>query len=100
MIRRPPRSTLFPYSTLFRSHGPPVRAQRHPARTLAYRDRGDDGVGARRNDGDGIGNFIADVEQRLPRARAERAEQDEECGEGGGAPPASRLGQWNVPVSR
>src|SRR2546430_13184908 len=25
MIRRPPRSTLFPYTTLFRSKGPPVR---------------------------------------------------------------------------
>src|SRR5688572_32735521 len=24
MIRRPPRSTLFPYTTLFRSHGPAV----------------------------------------------------------------------------
>src|SRR2546422_6363907 len=24
MIRRPPRSTLFPYTTLFRSHGPPL----------------------------------------------------------------------------
>src|SRR6266436_9529139 len=31
MIRRPPRSTLFPYTTLFRSHphrGRPSRAQR------------------------------------------------------------------------
>src|SRR5258708_21099984 len=30
MIRRPPRSTLFPYTTLFRSHGirPEVRAAR------------------------------------------------------------------------
>src|SRR2546426_7062784 len=28
MIRRPPRSTLFPYTTLFRSHvGEPVRRQ-------------------------------------------------------------------------
>src|SRR2546430_16172900 len=26
MIRRPPRSTLFPYTTLFRSHGPGCRA--------------------------------------------------------------------------
>src|SRR5256885_6802211 len=26
MIRRPPRSTLFPYTTLFRSRGPRVRA--------------------------------------------------------------------------
>src|SRR2546430_13169422 len=26
MIRRPPRSTLFPYTTLFRSEGVPVRS--------------------------------------------------------------------------
>src|SRR3712207_7499864 len=26
MIRRPPRSTLFPYTTLFRSHGLPPRS--------------------------------------------------------------------------
>src|SRR3712207_7836441 len=29
MIRRPPRSTLFPYTTLFRSH-PRIRDDRHP----------------------------------------------------------------------
>src|SRR3712207_8841655 len=27
MIRRPPRSTLFPYTTLFRSDGPPAPRQ-------------------------------------------------------------------------
>src|SRR2546430_4461879 len=27
MIRRPPRSTLFPYTTLFRSHSPPAALQ-------------------------------------------------------------------------
>src|SRR5215467_15526669 len=27
MIRRPPRSTLFPYTTLFRSRSPPPRAR-------------------------------------------------------------------------
>src|SRR5690348_18220861 len=27
MIRRPPRSTLFPYTTLFRSHAPQVRSR-------------------------------------------------------------------------
>src|SRR2546430_12492188 len=32
MIRRPPRSTLFPYTTLFRSPGPYVRADRHQVR--------------------------------------------------------------------
>src|SRR3712207_9409300 len=30
MIRRPPRSTLFPYTTLFRSPGGPVRDWRSP----------------------------------------------------------------------
>src|SRR5256885_5710604 len=36
MIRRPPRSTLFPYTTLFRSRRPPA------ARALAERPRGRD----------------------------------------------------------
>src|SRR2546422_7298081 len=38
MIRRPPRSTLFPYTTLFRSRaGALVRALRHPIRLRAPR---------------------------------------------------------------
>src|SRR5258708_23263573 len=32
MIRRPPRSTLFPYTTLFRSRRPRLRWRRPPAR--------------------------------------------------------------------
>src|SRR3712207_8027242 len=32
MIRRPPRSTLFPYTTLFRSPGPGGRRHRHRLR--------------------------------------------------------------------
>src|SRR2546425_6128016 len=39
MIRRPPRSTLFPYTTLFRSPAR-IRAERREER---YADRGDDG---------------------------------------------------------
>src|SRR5256885_4617174 len=31
MIRRPPRSTLFPYTTLFRSAGTPLPSSRDPA---------------------------------------------------------------------
>src|SRR2546430_9698952 len=30
MIRRPPRSTLFPYTTLFRSRALPLRHHEHP----------------------------------------------------------------------
>src|SRR3712207_8365099 len=47
MIRRPPRSTLFPYTTLFRSDRVPRRAgaharraDDHPARAHAVRARG------------------------------------------------------------
>src|SRR3712207_8596834 len=41
MIRRPPRSTLFPYTTLFRSGGDPVRAERRaPGRAAGRPDRG------------------------------------------------------------
>src|SRR3989454_7680465 len=45
MIRRPPRSTLFPYTTLFRS----LRAPALSHRLLAPRD---DGAGADRSGGD------------------------------------------------
>src|SRR6266496_6021141 len=50
MIRRPPRSTLFPYTTLFRSHGrthpgahigwqgPPVRSEEHTSELQSRRD--------------------------------------------------------------
>src|SRR2546426_5794791 len=38
MIRRPPRSTLFPYTTLFRSVGRLVRAQPHGVEIAAELD--------------------------------------------------------------
>src|SRR5258707_2615602 len=36
MIRRPPRSTLFPYTTLFRSNGAGVSGARLELRTAAF----------------------------------------------------------------
>src|SRR6266568_6413710 len=38
MIRRPPRSTLFPYTTLFRSARPPRPGLSRPARRASRRD--------------------------------------------------------------
>src|SRR5260221_5465091 len=38
MIRRPPRSTLFPYTTLFRSHRRRPRYSRRQARVAAQPD--------------------------------------------------------------
>src|SRR5688572_32599045 len=52
MIRRPPRSTLFPYTTLFRSQGRARRRERendHPARRPHRVDRrGRDGAARER----------------------------------------------------
>src|SRR5260221_2962762 len=43
MIRRPPRSTLFPYTTLFRSWGDVAREQsHHPGGVVGTERRGDD----------------------------------------------------------
>src|SRR3712207_9228922 len=39
MIRRPPRSTLFPYTTLFRSHDRAV-PEREPGRAVHLQERG------------------------------------------------------------
>src|SRR3989449_6334704 len=53
MIRRPPRSTLFPYTTLFRSGSGPVHRRRHVrqrrdgARPAAERRAVDAGEGVR-----------------------------------------------------
>src|SRR6266700_5505675 len=41
MIRRPPRSTLFPYTTLFRSAAARVRARRRPPPRCPVRSRPD-----------------------------------------------------------
>src|SRR5260370_27114626 len=48
MIRRPPRSTLFPYTTLFRSHAKPEIADPHPTQlqifAIAVPEKADDVV--------------------------------------------------------
>src|SRR2546428_8436764 len=52
MIRRPPRSTLFPYTTLFRSIGRPVDGDdraRHVSRLLRTEERDDLGDILRRS---------------------------------------------------
>src|SRR3712207_8542440 len=40
MIRRPPRSTLFPYTTLFRSHQHVVVVPREAGQRLGHREQG------------------------------------------------------------
>src|SRR3712207_7236667 len=71
MIRRPPRSTLFPYTTLFRSPG---RPQRDPARAGAAQHPADDQQ-PRVEDGGGVGPLRVLEEGRVRAAGAVRSEE-------------------------
>src|SRR3712207_7107431 len=86
MIRRPPRSTLFPYTTLFRSQGD-VEPLRDPGvvghvqlleedAPHAQEGRGDERVGL--VDGDGR---IVVVERALEAERADRRRSEEHTSE-------------------
>src|SRR3712207_8162772 len=68
MIRRPPRSTLFPYTTLFRSPGP---------RRLRRQDRLR-GRPAHRGEGLGRGGRALLAHRRPRRREVGRAERSEE----------------------
>src|SRR3712207_8950113 len=69
MIRRPPRSTLFPYTTLFRSQGrrPERLADREPEEAVA-----DDLARHEQQDDDHHDEFERDQEQADRHARPER----------------------------
>src|SRR5437667_4703500 len=45
MTRRPPRSTLFPYTTLFRSHAEACGAEQGPTTRIEHTHRAGKGVG-------------------------------------------------------
>src|SRR5256886_17033389 len=60
MIRRPPRSTLFPYTTLFRSNA---------------RTRGQSGEARRRHEAVQVGDYVLDDEPALHASRLRRVER-------------------------
>src|SRR3712207_7237991 len=74
MIRRPPRSTLFPYTTLFRSPGEPRRG-RHVADLLRA-----EGVGRRRRGEDRRareeGGELSQLPSPAPRPVTASAKED------------------------
>src|SRR2546427_11948571 len=59
MIRRPPRSTLFPYTTLFRS--PAAVVDQHGRQIQAQRSREADGAGGDRADSRADGRLDPDT---------------------------------------
>src|SRR2546430_12795363 len=87
MIRRPPRSTLFPYTTLFRSREAAAVARAgealvHPARLDTERGRGAQGGDGRQGDLPSLGSFGEDGLGRVayhhtPRHRPVRCVEDE-----------------------
>src|SRR2546427_6137920 len=103
MIRRPPRSTLFPYTTLFRSHAPDLARRRAraveprrilPARRRRHRDQrvhGPRGADDARHAGvPGRGEERAQLArevllQTLYLAVRRRVADEETLGEAGGA---------------
>src|SRR2546426_1088810 len=89
MIRRPPRSTLFPYTTLFRSQAH-LHLGRAGAGGVALAQGGvvnpGDGVGGGGRGAEGDGGRAA----RARGARAERAARGGEAAAGGAAAEAHR----------
>src|SRR2546430_15856481 len=78
MIRRPPRSTLFPYTTLFRSPDRPAGPARRNAAARAPRRTGP-AHGSSRRGLLGAGrpaHVIAEQRHRVPLARAGRLVDD------------------------
>src|SRR3712207_8648663 len=75
MIRRPPRSTLSPYTTLFRSHALLARRRAGPAgRALPAQAHGAHGARAARGDRLPARRHVARVRARGPAA-LERADR-------------------------
>src|SRR2546422_10204903 len=64
MIRRPPRSTLFPYTTLFRSHD--------PAAGCEHRGHGFGCTDALRRNGDAIHRHDTKINGRRPEEASRR----------------------------
>src|SRR2546427_7438600 len=74
MIRRPPRSTLFPYTTLFRSRGgftPPIRPWCGSTRRARVEDREQLGTG-------GSKQLLVGADKRRNLHPARRLERSEE----------------------
>src|SRR3989475_1780337 len=72
MIRRPPRSTLFPYTTLFRSLLDARRAPRGPQ--VEHHD-----LAAQAREADGAPGEIGDDEVRRERRAAAREREEAAC---------------------
>src|SRR3989449_3813065 len=88
MIRRPPRSTLFPYTTLFRSQALPAGPRRVP-RDESDSDQGSDGHGGHAGAGVPAADVSYDRRQSRAAARDPEAVRPREV-----AAPAPDITWW------
>src|SRR5258705_5771825 len=75
MIRRPPRSTLFPYTTLFRSVGRRSRLQQFPIRRVAEHDAFADRLGRAADSDDIVRKIGEDIRARADDGMSSRSEE-------------------------
>src|SRR2546422_7686788 len=73
MIRRPPRSTLFPYTTLFRSRD--VRERLEKGEADPREDRGQARGAPHRSGGAGAVGRLPAISHQLPQAEILRSEE-------------------------
>src|SRR3712207_7823761 len=76
MIRRPPRSTLFPYTTLFRSREVDVQEQAAPAQRLGQLPGGVRGEHHERSPGGGDGAELRDGDLEVAEHLQQQALED------------------------
>src|SRR5256714_788092 len=89
MIRRPPRSTLFPYTTLFRSWGSHASELRADEQSGGSGEGGgDERVGAERGDKHGFWSAVSSDGDGCREQRGERG--------GGDVHGAGEWSQWDV----
>src|SRR2546422_1933899 len=78
MIRRPPRSTLFPYTTLFRSNRSQVRGQGRGVPRLRRNLKCGIGVGAQ------VAGVASGADQQGPATQGGRLEREYRAADGAG----------------
>src|SRR5215204_567292 len=75
MIRRPPRSTLFPYTTLFRS-APPCSSQQPPECSSWCASRGSDRKSTRLNSSHTVSSYAVFCLKKKKKGRRRRHRHD------------------------
>src|SRR3712207_8728870 len=81
MIRRPPRSTLFPYTTLFRSAGGPVKSRAQRGSAFSWRVCSESVESSSRGERSGAVAGVTRLAKGCPAAWVARVRSEEHTSE-------------------